>query len=516
MIQTHFLGFFLCRLIQSGRGDEVVQCIKDISTQARACKQDPVLYALAVCARSNSPGTKQAAYNVLGDVCRIPTHLFQFIKFCEEMSINETGWGRAHRRAINKWYESFSYRNTNNKDPEKLAYLVTKYKRRYGFSHRDIIRLAHTRTRNKAIKIILQYVLGKSMEAADNEESRKVVDFLHAVEQAKQCKSMLEEEKLAELIALNQLSLEHIPTIFLEKSLNVWKALYRQMPMGAMIRNLGKLSKLGIHDSNDFWISIAEERLKDDIALAKAKIHPLTLLIAFKQYNKGSSLKGKLEWQVNLRISKALEDAFYRNTKILLPFEKRCLIAISTGEDMQKCICGSSIKASEAAAAMALSTVEMENVDVILFTNSITEASMAKIDRDDNLSTIEEKIFQITREAGKKSIRQDLSTPFIWAAAKKHRYEAIIVFTDSLTSCGSIHPAEALKQYSQYMSVPNYCLVVVSMTSNKYKIAAPEDTNTLDVVGFDKHTPFIIMDFIEGFRPRPDEDMEVFLHEDDD
>ena len=66
------------------------------------------------------------------------------------------------------------------------------------------------------------------------------------------------------------------------------------------------------------------------------------------------------------------------------------------------------------------------------------------------------------------------------------------------------------------MSVPNYRLVVVSMTSNKYKIAAPEDTNTLDVVGFDKHTPGIIMDFIEGFRPRPDEDMEVFLHEDDD
>ena len=498
-----------------------MQCIKDISTEGRAYKQGPVLYALAVCARSNSPGTKQAAYNVLGDVCRIPTHLFQFIKFCEEMSINETGWGRAHRRAINKWYESFSYRNRNNKDPKKLAYLVTKYKRRHGFSHRDIIRLAHTRTGNKSIKIILQYVLGKSMEAADNEESRKVVDFLHAVEQAKQCKSMLEEEKLADLIAFNQLSLEHIPTVFLKENLNIWKVLYRQMPMGAMIRNLGKLSKLGIHDSvgadsKDFWVSIVEVRLKDDIALARAKIHPLNLLIAFKQYKNGSSLKGKLEWDVNSRISKALEDAFYRNTKILLPFEKRCLIAISTGEDMQKLICGSSIKASEAAAAMALSTVKMENVDVILFTNSITEASMAKIDRDDNLSTIEDKIFQIPSEGSQKYIGQDLATPFIWAAAEKHSYDAIIVFTDSLTSCGSIHPAEALKHYSQYMSVPNYRLVVVSMTSNKYKIAAPEDTNTLDVVGFDKHTPGIIMDFIEGFQPRPDEDMEVFLHEDDD
>jgi hypothetical protein len=66
------------------------------------------------------------------------------------------------------------------------------------------------------------------MEAADNEESRKVVDFLHAVEQAKQCKSMLEEEKLAKLIALNRLSLQHIPTVFLKENLNIWKVLYRQ------------------------------------------------------------------------------------------------------------------------------------------------------------------------------------------------------------------------------------------------------------------------------------------------
>jgi hypothetical protein len=80
---------------------------------------------------------------------------------------------------------------------------------------------------------------------------------------------------------------------------------------GAVIRNLGKLSKLGIQDSvgadsKDFWVRIVEVRLKDDVALARAKIHPLTLLIAFKQYNKGSSLKGKLEWDVNSRISKAL------------------------------------------------------------------------------------------------------------------------------------------------------------------------------------------------------------------
>ncbi|CAC5394652.1 TROVE2 [Mytilus coruscus] len=91
------------RLIQQRRGRDVVKCIKDVSILNRACKQNPTLYALAVCARSNDPSTKHAAYSVLNDVCRIPTQLFQFIKYCEEMSGQETGWGRAHRIAISQW-----------------------------------------------------------------------------------------------------------------------------------------------------------------------------------------------------------------------------------------------------------------------------------------------------------------------------------------------------------------------------------------------------------------------------
>jgi hypothetical protein len=66
--------------------------------------------------------------------------------------------------------------------------------------------------------------------------------------------------------------------------------------MGAVIRNLGKLSKLGIQDSvgadsKDFWVRIVEVRLKDDVALARAKIHPLTLLIAFSILTVDNTIK---------------------------------------------------------------------------------------------------------------------------------------------------------------------------------------------------------------------------------
>lgn len=46
--------------------------------------------------------TKKSAYKALTMVCRIPTHLFSFIEYCQALSIG-TGWGRAHRNAIADW-----------------------------------------------------------------------------------------------------------------------------------------------------------------------------------------------------------------------------------------------------------------------------------------------------------------------------------------------------------------------------------------------------------------------------
>jgi hypothetical protein len=86
---------FIFRLIIKGRGTDVVDLIYKVSTENRACKQTPTLYALAICARSTDRTTKAAAYNILSSVCRIPTHLFEFVNYCEKESGDTTGWGRA-------------------------------------------------------------------------------------------------------------------------------------------------------------------------------------------------------------------------------------------------------------------------------------------------------------------------------------------------------------------------------------------------------------------------------------
>ena len=77
---------YVHRLIRDKQGPQVVQRILEVSESGRNMKQNSLLYAYAICARSNDKDTKKAAYAVISRICRIPTFLFMFIKFCEEES----------------------------------------------------------------------------------------------------------------------------------------------------------------------------------------------------------------------------------------------------------------------------------------------------------------------------------------------------------------------------------------------------------------------------------------------
>ncbi len=195
----------ILRLIASGKGELVVQEIAQVSVEGRAAKQDPTIFALALCARSDDMATKKAAYEALNKVCRIPTHLFSFVEFCQNLS-EGTGWGRAHRRAISEWY--------NTKNHKDLAMAVTKYQSRNGWSHRDLFRLSHIEPANVGVSCVCKYIvkgLGVSREAfaqSADEEVCKTLTFLEAVEAAKTA----DEAMVVKLIRENGLVREHVPT----------------------------------------------------------------------------------------------------------------------------------------------------------------------------------------------------------------------------------------------------------------------------------------------------------------
>lgn len=197
----------LMRLIAQGRGPEAVKIIVEYSTGGRTAKQDPIILSLALCARSKHMETKRAAYAALGEVLRIPTHLFNFVEICETLSKPSTGWGRAHRKAIQKWY--------TGKKPRGLAIAVTKYKQRNGWSHRDLFRLCHVKPTDTAIQFVVKYVI-KGFDAVKqdagkagvSQEVTSVYTFLEGVEQAK----TMSEDELVSAIPRHGLVREHIPT----------------------------------------------------------------------------------------------------------------------------------------------------------------------------------------------------------------------------------------------------------------------------------------------------------------
>lgn len=204
----------ILRLLADGKGTEVVAQVVEFSLEGRAAKQNPIIFALALCARDKDPEAKKAAYGALSKVCRIPTHLFTFIEYCELLSVG-TGWGRAHRRAVCEWY--------NTKSAKQLAMAVTKYRNRNGWSHLDLLRLAHITPDNPGVALVCRYIVKGLDEARalfvskeSPQDYQETMSFLETVEAAKKA----DENMLVKYIRENGLVREHIPTIHLN-SVNV-------------------------------------------------------------------------------------------------------------------------------------------------------------------------------------------------------------------------------------------------------------------------------------------------------
>lgn len=129
----------LISLLQEGQGAEVVEQIKRFSQDGRAVRLGPTFFALALCSQHSELKTRQAAFKAMREVCRDPAHLLSFIQYKKDLKEGmKCGiWGRALRKSVSDWY--------NEQDAVSLAASVTKCKQRAGWSHRDILRLSHTK-----------------------------------------------------------------------------------------------------------------------------------------------------------------------------------------------------------------------------------------------------------------------------------------------------------------------------------------------------------------------------------
>src|SRR4029077_114469 len=100
----------------------------------------------------------------------------------------------------------------------------------------------------------------------------------------------------AQSIARLGLTREMVPTQLLSHAV-VWEALLARMPLTAMIRNLGVMSKVGLLAPMSDAANTITQRLVDRATLKAARVHPIALLAALKTYAQGHGMKGKNSWR---------------------------------------------------------------------------------------------------------------------------------------------------------------------------------------------------------------------------
>jgi 60 kDa SS-A/Ro ribonucleoprotein len=455
-----------------------IDTIVQVSQSGRAAKNDPALFALALAASykledgaaGNEPWqhreTRQYALNQLPKVARTGTHLFHFADYVDGLR----GWGRSLRTAIANWYLEA--------DNNNLAYQVTKYQQRDGWSHRDLLRKSHPQTEDHIKQAVFRWIT-----KGEKPKKEWEVPLIEALERAKVATT---EQEIVNLIVDGWLTREMIPTQWLN-SVAVWEALLHNMPMTAMVRNLGKMSAVGLLKPMANAAILVAGRLNNEEYIKRSRLHPLSILVAMTTYARGKGVRGSLTWQPVQGILDALDGAFYSAFDNVEPTNKRTMLALDvsgsmTWDDIQN-MPGITPRIGSAAMAMVTARTEPNH----MFTAFSTGMMPLKIGRRHSLNEV------VRIVSGLPFGGTNCAAPMLYAIDNKLEIDTFIVYTDNETNY-STHPYQALNRYRQHTGIPAK-LIVVGMIANNFSIADPNDAGMLDIVGFDTAAPTLISDF---------------------
>ncbi len=462
-------------------GVQVVERIREVSISGRAPKNEPALYALALAFTHGNAETKRKVQEVFCDVARIGTHLFNFVSYVNGMR----GWGRSLRRLIGEWYRS--------KDDDALAFQVLKYQTRSKWSHADVLSKCHYGENSSIFRWIKGLDTGRRIVHRGIEEDEKVATVYDATNSLPELLAGYEEIKLTkkradviELIEKHEFTHEMVPNEWKDDT-DVWAALLANMPVIATVRNLGKMTQVGLLKPFVSEIQTVVDRISEE-SIRKSLIHPIQILMALITYRSGKGVRGSLTWEPVPQIIDALDAAFYTTFDNVEPSHKHTFLALDVSGSMAAgSVAGcQGLTPRNASAAMALVTARTEpNYHIFGFSENFVRVPITATDR---LASAVDAVSTLPHG------QTDCSLPMQYAIEHKLDVDLFVIYTDNETYFGEIHPKTALDMYRQEMGRPAKC-AVVAMLANNFSIADPNDAGMLDFIGFDTATPALLSDF---------------------
>ena len=466
----------------AGDGVRAVAEIVRVSDGGKAPKNDAAIFALALACCADDVETRRYAFSVIPHVCRIGTHLFQFVATVKELR----SFGKGLRQGIADWYEG--------KTPEQLAFQICKYQQRDGMSHRDVLRLIHVDSNSPEHNAIYRYIVcgvdGVGGRTVNNKKAghvheyaavQELPDFIGRFEELKNA----DEKRTIELINNHGFTHEMINTVH-KNSPAVWEALLQKMPLHAMIRNLNKMTAIGLVKPLSAATKLVNERLGDENQIHRSRLHPLTLLGAIRQYSKGHGDKGSLSWVPVPNVIEALEGAFEKSFDFVEPSNKNFLLALDCSASMTWEIPGTGMNSAEVVACLALVTARKEpNYHILGFSHQLVDLGI----------TPKMSIQEVGRRVQLANFGStNCALPFEWATKNRIDVDVFCVYTDNDLNTG-YHPFAKLKEYRKTMNKPNAKSIVLATTASNFTIADPSDPLQLDIAGFSTDVPAVISSF---------------------
>lgn len=452
------------RSVIAAQPREVVDLIVEVSVRGLAPKQDPALFALALAAADEDAETRRYALSRLGEVARTATALFTFNEF--RMNLRREV-GRSVRRALSGFYL--------DSDVEKVAYQVVKYRNRANMTHRDLLRIAHPATTEPARRALFDWVTRGAVTA----DTPRIIHGYLAAQTA---------TDVAKIVREYRLSWEMLPDAALS-DVKVWDALLDVgVPLGALIRQLPRLTKLGVlgplgSGRTDEVIA----QLTDAGRLQKARIHPIKALIAHRTYACGRGISSA--WTPVPTIVDALDEMFYQAFGNVEPSGKSHLVALDVSQSMTWSAAGSNLTAAEAGAAMAMVIAATEpKAHVFGFAHTFRELGITpKMRLADAVKAAQDRAFGST----------DASLAVKYADHHGLDVDTFVVITDNEVNTGT-HPTQALRSYRSRTGRAARLAVLATSVTN-FSIADPRDTGQIDIVGFSADVPQLLTEFSRGF-----------------
>ncbi len=442
------------------------------ASNGRAINNSAPILALVLLSMGEAPEAKKAFGEIFQQVIRTGSHFYEWLNYTKSMR----GFGKVVREAGKNWFL--------REDVKGLAYQLLKYQQRYDFSHRDAMRLFHVKPPTVEHQQLFEWVV-KGWEVLPAEIPSAALAQIWWYEWLKR-----HQDQTHEAISQGRLTHEMAsPVGKMDKS--AWQLLFNEMPIGALLRNLGSLTELGVLRTDEQAnLQRVEAVLNTKEYLRKGRIHPIDVLKALKTYESGGRLgHSKKTWNPVNRIVEILEKAVELSFDVVQPTGKVFMHAIDVSGSMGSLIADMGLSCCEVATTMALVTAKAEkNYRIRGFASDFRDLGI----------TAKDSFSSAVRKASNQNFGgTDASVAYDWMIKNKFNADVICLWTDSESWAGYEHPSQALSRYRQKVN-PNIKAIYVTLAPYQITLVDPNDDLSYDIAGFDPGVPQMIQMIASG------------------